>query len=41
MQITIEITDKVAQRLNGEWGSISRRLLEAFVAEAFQALILS
>lgn len=41
MQITIEIPDEVAQRLNGEWGSISRRLMEVFVAEAYLSGALS
>ncbi|MBW4497706.1 MAG: UPF0175 family protein [Oscillatoria princeps RMCB-10] len=41
MQITIEIPDEVAQRLNGEWGSISRRLMEVFVAEAYRSGALS
>jgi hypothetical protein len=36
MQIRIDIFDELAQRLNGEWGSISRRLLEVFVAEAYR-----
>lgn len=41
MQITIEIPDEVAQRLNGEWGSLSRRLLEVFVAEVYRYCALS
>jgi predicted HTH domain antitoxin len=41
MQITIEIPDELAQRLNGEWGSLSRRLLEVFVAEAYRSGALS
>ncbi len=37
MQITIEIPDEVAQRLDEEWGSLSRRLLEVFVAQAYRS----
>jgi len=41
MQITIEIPDEIAQRLNGEGGSLSRRLLEVFVAQAYRSGALS
>lgn len=41
MQITIEIPDEVAQRLDGEWGSLSGRLLEVFVVEAYRSGALS
>lgn len=41
MQITIEIPDEVAQRLDGEWGSLSGRLLEVFVGEAYRSGALS
>lgn len=37
MQITIDIPDEVAQRLNIEWGNLSRRLLEILVAEAYRS----
>ena len=41
MQIAIEIPDEVAQRLNEEWGSLSHRLLEVFVAQAYGSGALS
>jgi predicted HTH domain antitoxin len=41
MQITIEIPDDVAQRLDEEWGSLSHRLLEVFVAQAYGSGALS
>jgi predicted HTH domain antitoxin len=36
MQITIEIPDEIAQRLDQTWGSLSRRLLEVIIADAYQ-----
>ncbi|NMG09646.1 UPF0175 family protein [Brasilonema sp. UFV-L1] len=36
MQITVEIPDEIAQRLNQAWGSLSRRLLETVVADAYR-----
>jgi predicted HTH domain antitoxin len=36
MQITIEIHDEIAQRLDQTWGSLSRRLLEVIIADAYQ-----
>ncbi|MBD2777393.1 UPF0175 family protein [Iningainema tapete] len=36
MQITIEIPDEIAQRLDQAWGSLSRRLLEIVVADAYR-----
>jgi len=41
MQITIEIPDEIARRLNGEAGNLSRRLLEVFVAQAYRSGALS
>ena len=35
MQITVEIPDEIAQRLDQNWGSLSRRLLEVIVADAY------
>lgn len=35
MQITIEIPDQIAHRLNQTWGSLSNRLLEMVVADAY------
>ena len=36
MQITVEIPDEIAQRLDQAWGSLSRRLLEMVVADAYR-----
>lgn len=36
MQITVEIPDEIAQRLNQAWGSLSRRVLETVVADAYR-----
>ncbi|NMG21001.1 UPF0175 family protein [Brasilonema bromeliae] len=36
MQITVEIPDEIAERLNQVWGSLSRRLLETVVADAYR-----
>ena len=36
MQITIEIPDEIAQRLDLAWGSLSRRLLEMLVVDAYR-----
>jgi predicted HTH domain antitoxin len=36
MQITVEIPDEIAQRLNKTEGSLSRRLLETIVADAYR-----
>lgn len=36
MQITIEIPDEIAQRLNQAEGSLSHRLLELIVADAYR-----
>ncbi|XWK89940.1 MAG: UPF0175 family protein [Phormidium sp.] len=35
MQITVEIPDEIAQRLDQNWGTLSRRLLEVIVADAY------
>lgn len=35
MQITVEIPDEIAQRLDQNRGSLSRRLLEVIVADAY------
>lgn len=35
MQITIEIPDAIAQRLDQTWGSLSRRFLEVIIADAY------
>ena len=35
MQITVEIPDEIAQRLNQTSGSLSRRLLEVIIADAY------
>ncbi|MEQ9235771.1 MAG: UPF0175 family protein [Coleofasciculus chthonoplastes F3-SA18-01] len=35
MQITIEIPDEIAQRLDQTRGSLSRRLLEVIIADAY------
>ncbi len=35
MQITIEIPDEIAQRLDQTKGSLSRRLLEFIIADAY------
>jgi hypothetical protein len=35
MQITVEIPDEIAQRLDQTWGSLSRRLLEVIIADAY------
>lgn len=36
MQITVDIPDDVAQRLNLTGGSLSRRLLEVLIADAYR-----
>jgi hypothetical protein len=36
MEITVEIPDEIAQRLDQTWGSLSRRLLEAMTADAYR-----
>ncbi|GAA6618507.1 UPF0175 family protein [Scytonema sp. NUACC26] len=36
MQITVEIPDEIANRLDQAWGSLSRRLLEVIVADAYR-----
>ena len=36
MQITVEIPDEIAQRLDHTWGSLSRRLLEVIIADAYR-----
>lgn len=36
MQITVEIPDEIAHRLDQAWGSLSRRLLETVVADAYR-----
>lgn len=35
MQVTVEIPDRIAQRLNQTEGKLSRRLLEVIVADAY------
>lgn len=35
MQITVEIPDEIAQRLNQTEGNLSRRLLEVITADAY------
>lgn len=37
MQITVEIPDEIAQRLNATEGNLSRRLLEVIVADAYSS----
>jgi predicted HTH domain antitoxin len=37
MQITIEIPDEIAQRLEQTEGSLSRRLLEVIIADAYRS----
>lgn len=36
MQITVDIPDEIAQRLDQTWGSLSRRLLEVIIADAYR-----
>ncbi len=36
MQITVEIPDQIAQRLDKAWGNISRRLLELVIIDAYR-----
>jgi predicted HTH domain antitoxin len=36
MQITVEIPDEIAKRLDQAWGGLSRRLLEVIVADAYR-----
>ncbi len=36
MQITVEIPDEIAQRLDQTGDSLSRRLLEVIIADAYQ-----
>lgn len=36
MQITVEIPDEIAQRLDLAWGNLSRRLLEMIVVDAYR-----
>lgn len=36
MQITVEIPDEIAQRLEQTWRSLSRRLLEVIIADAYR-----
>jgi predicted HTH domain antitoxin len=36
MQITVEIPDEIAQRLDQTPGSLSRRLLELIIADAYR-----
>ena len=36
MQITVEIPDEIAERLEQTRGSLSRRLLEIIIADAYQ-----
>jgi hypothetical protein len=36
MQITVEIPDEIAKRLDLAWGGLSRRLLEMIVADAYR-----
>ncbi|MCL1473602.1 UPF0175 family protein [Argonema antarcticum] len=35
MQITVEIPDEIAQRLDQNYGSLSHRLLEVIIADAY------
>ncbi len=36
MQITVEIPDEIAQRLDATEGTLSRRLLEVMIADAYR-----
>lgn len=36
MEITISLPDKIACYLEGKWGNLERRLLEAIVLEAYR-----
>jgi hypothetical protein len=41
MQITIEIPDTIAQRMTQRWEALPRKVLEALVAEAYKAEIVT
>jgi len=36
MQITIEIPDKIADRMSPQWGNLEKRALEILAAEAYR-----
>jgi Uncharacterised protein family (UPF0175) len=40
MEVTIHLPDDVAQRLQAQWGDVSRRVLEELVLEGYRARIL-
>jgi hypothetical protein len=40
MEVTITLPDDVAQRLQAQWGDVSRRVLEELVLEGYRARIL-
>lgn len=41
MQITIEIPDKIAQRMSAKWGNLEKRSLEILAAEAYREEVIS
>ena len=41
MQVTIEIPEKLAERIQAQWSDISRHLLERIVLEAYRDDILT
>ena len=40
MEVTIHLPDDVAQRLQAQWGDVSRRVLEELVLDGYRARIL-
>jgi len=40
MEVTINLPDDVAQRLQAQWGDVARRVLEELVLEGYRARIL-
>ena len=40
MEVTIHLPDDVAQRLQAQWGDVSRRVLEDLVLDGYRARIL-
>jgi uncharacterized protein UPF0175 len=40
MEVTISLPDDIAQRLQAQWGDVSRRMLEELVLEGYRTRIL-